>query len=342
MSEQDIRNEIGRGGLDRRAWLRRATAGAALSAGIGVVPVLGQAPQKPKLTPSEEAEKERERASALAGEATGRRLSTANSGQYQAVGDAAFSFIKVSLADCELIAQDYFDHYRAKGFDVRRPRAPHDRGRFQRRTSLPRIRPKIRDQSTAERRGIFYSISENWLVLYDIRNEPAKERGGAHQNMRTLAHEATHQLTFNTGLLNRRGDVSFAIFEGLACYSEIRPLHGRSEPGAVNGPLLDALAHIRRRAKWIPAADLLSKDETSFGATQDQTQLAYAQSWLLVYHLMKTAPRLRQFQSYLKTVYTRTDRKHRLEDAEKSFGDLDRLDQELRREAVRLRQAPRP
>jgi hypothetical protein len=106
--------------------------------------------------------------------------------------------------------------------------------------------------------------------------------------------------------------------------------------------LLDALAHIQRRANWLRAADLLSKDEASFGATQDLSRLAYAQSWLLVYYLMKSAVRLPQFQSYLKTIYTRIDRKHRLEDAEKSFGDLDRLDQELRREAIRLQQAPRP
>ncbi len=188
----------------------------------------------------------------------------------------------------------------------------------------------------------FYSRTENWLVLYDIRNEPAKERGAAHQNMRTLAHEATHQLTFNTGLINRRGDVPFAIYEGLACYSETRKLHGHSEPGEVNGLRLDDLAHILRRASWIPAADLLSSEPDSLVTTADQTLLAYSQSWLLVYYLMKTASRLPQFQAYLKAIYSRTDKKHRRDDAERSFGDLDRLDQEVRREAIRLQRAPRP
>src|SRR4029077_16951814 len=118
-------------------------------------------------------------------------------------------------------------------------------------------------------------------------------------------------------------------------------LRGRTEPGAVNGALLDDLAHLQRRAKWIRVAELLTDDGASFGSTLDQTRLAYAQGWLLVYYLMR-APRLPQLQAYLKTIYPRTDKKHRLEDAEKHFGDLDRLDQELRREAIALQQAARP
>jgi hypothetical protein len=38
----------------------------------------------------------------------------------------------------------------------------------------------------------------------------------------------------------------------------------------------------------------------------------------------------------LKTISKRTDKNHRYDDAEKHFGNLDRLDQDLRREAIRL------
>ena len=51
--------------------------------------------------------------------------------------------------------------------------------------------------------------------------------------MITLSHEATHQLTFNTGLLNRKGDVPMCIAEGLAVYGEIRSGPGRNEPGRI-------------------------------------------------------------------------------------------------------------
>ncbi len=59
--------------------------------------------------------------------------------------------------------------------------------------------------------------------------------------MRNLAHEATHQLCYNTGLLNPKGDTPAAIVEGLACYSEARRLRGRSEPGLLNSERLDSL-----------------------------------------------------------------------------------------------------
>ena len=161
--------------------------------------------------------------------------------------------------------------------------------------------------------------------------------------MRTLAHEATHQLTFNTGLLNRRGDVPLAVVEGLASYGETRPLHGHSEPGQINGPLLDDLAHIRRRLKWISATDLLTDDAASFGTTLDQTLLAYAQGWLLVYYLMKSPVPAAAISSLLEDdLHAARTRITGYDDAEKHFGDLDRLDQELRREAIRLQQARRP
>ena len=94
--------------------------------------------------------------------------------------------------------------------------------------------------------------------------------------------------------------------------------------------------HIQRRENWISATDLLTDDAAAFGHTLDRTLLAYAEGWLLVYYLMKNPVRLPQFQAYLKAISRRTDKNHRFDDAEKHFGDLERLDQDLRREAIRL------
>jgi hypothetical protein len=327
--------------VNRREWLRYAAAGAASCAGIRVFSSSGDAAQAPKRTPADVAAKELERAKERVGKATSRPLRLAATERYQAIGDAEPAFIRATLADCELIAQDYADHYQANGFEIKRPARRLTLVVFLEARPFREFAEKFAHDVPAAAMG-FYSRTENWLVLYDIRNEPAKGRGGAHHNVQNLAHEATHQLTFNTGLLNRRGDVPFAIFEGLACYSEVRRLHGRSEPGGLNGKRLNDLAHVQRRASWIRAADLFTNDKGSFGTTLDQMLLAYAQSWLLVYYLMKTPSRLPQIQAYLKTIYSRTDKKHRLEDAQQSFGDLDRLDQELRRQAIRLQRAPRP
>src|SRR5205807_4624560 len=39
-------------------------------------------------------------------------------------------------------------------------------------------------------------------------------------NVNTIMHEVAHQLSFNTGMLNRHADVPLWLAEGLACYCE--------------------------------------------------------------------------------------------------------------------------
>ena len=179
-------------------------------------------------------------------------------------------------------------------------------------------------------------------MIFDFRNVPASALGGALKNAKTLAHEATHQLAFNTGLLNRQGDVPAAIIEGVACYGEARRLRGRNEPGLLNSERLDELAHVQRRAKWIKLTDLLTDDSPAAGGSVDLMQLFYSQSWLFFYSMMSSPVHLPQLQAYFKAIFPRADKKNRLDDARKCFGDLEQLDQELRREAIRLQTEPRP
>jgi hypothetical protein len=333
------RRLIGHGGgdqrMDRRSFLRRAVVGGSVFGCLDRIAGPTLSANENTLSPEQEAERELERAQSLARAAARSPLISIRSEQYQGVGDASESFLKLTLSDCENIAEDYFGYYQAQGFDVKRP------GRRMTLVVFRDERPYL-EFGRKFARGVtpfdwgFYSRTENWLVLFDFRNVPAGERGAAYKNVRVLAHEATHQLTFNSGLLNRQGDLPRAIVEGVASYGETRPLHGHGEPGKLNGGLLDDLAHILRRAKWIRATELLTDDNAAFGNTLDQRLLAYAEGWLLVYYLMKTPARLPQLQAYLKTIATRTNTDHRYDDAERHFGDLDQLDQELRREAIRL------
>ncbi len=337
MSSTGIDPEARRQRLRRRDLLRKALAGASVL-GVGRTG-WGQAatPQDRTLAPAALAEQELQVAADRVRRVVKGDLLTVRSDHFQAVGDAAETFINLTLGDCELILSDYLTHYQSKGFDVKRP---------ERRLSLVVFRDE-RPYSEFVRtyaRGVplfvwgFYSRTENWLVLFDFRNVPATERGAGMKNMKTLAHEVTHLLAFNTGLLNRQGDSPRAIVEGIATYSETRRLHGHDEPGQINTNRLDDLAHILRREKWISAVDLLTDDTAAFRNTSDHWLLAYAQSWLFVYHMMTTPARLPNFQAYLKTVYARTDTNRRFDDADKHFGDLDRLDQELRRAEIRLQQ----
>jgi hypothetical protein len=326
---------------DRRSWLRQAVLAGAAFRGVDGAYGQGIAAADRKLSPEQEAEQERERAQSRVRAVTRRPLLNLRSDQYQAVGDATEAFVNLTVNDCEGLAREYLAHYQEQGFDVKRPT---------RRLTLVVFHDERPYLEFARRfaSGVsvytwgFYSKTENWLVLFDFRNVPQIEKGAGHKNVTTLAHEGTHQLTFNTGLLNRRGDAPKAMVEGLAAYSETRSLRGPAVPGQINRTRLDDLAHIQRREKWISATDLLTDDVATFGTTLDQTLLAYAEGWLLVYYLMKTPARLPQFQAYLQTISRRTDKNQRYDDAEKHFGDLERLDQDLRREAIRLQRERQP
>jgi hypothetical protein len=331
-------------GFDRRAWLVRAasTAAAVLNGIKGSSSAVGTT-QEPEVKndPADLAARELERVSARVRAVTNRSLQVAASERYQAVGDASESFMKIAIADCEQIAQDFLDHYQAKGFKVERPARRMTVVAFRDERPFFEYARKFARKLPPNVSG-FYTRGENSLVLYDSRNVPAIQRGGALTNMKNLAHEATHQLSYSAGLLNPKGDTPTAIIEGLACYGETRRLHGANEPGLLNSARLDDLAHVQRRTKWITAADLFADDSPAAGANSDQMRLFYAESWILIYTLMRSPERLLEFQAYLTTIFPRVDKKNRVADAAKCFGDLDRLDQELRREAIRLQKEPRP
>jgi hypothetical protein len=321
-------------GINRRVLLRHGFVGGAVFSCLERIAGPAFCTDESSLTPAEDAQRELERAEARVRASKRSPLITMRSDQFQAVGDASETFIKLTLDDCELIADDYFAYYQKQGFDVKRPGRPLTLVVFRDERPYLEFARRFGSGANPHVQG-FYSKAENWLALFDFRNVPVSDRTG-YKNAQVLAHEATHQLTFNSGLLARKGDVPRAIVEGIGCYSEKRPLHGHSEPGMLNRMRLENLAHVQRRTNWVRTGDLLTDDAASFGNTLDQILLAYAQGWLLIYYLMKTPARLPQFQAYLKTIASRTTKDHRYDDAERSFGDLDRLDQELRREAIRL------
>ncbi len=319
--------------VDRRRWLRTV---AGIAAGLGGLasrtgPIAAANRAQPEPT---EAEEELDRAEEQAKKVTKLPLRRLRSPHYQAIGDASEQIIKLTLSDCEQVATDFLKHYRAKGFPVTAP---------DRRLSLVVFRderPFIRFAGRAPRGTIgIYNRATNWLSLFDARNVPMNPRA-AQTNLETMSHEATHQLCFNSGLFDRESDMPLCIVEGLAMYGERRRSNGPSEPGQVNLRRLEELAHVQRRTKWIAISDLLTNDAGWFNVDSDTRQLGYAESWLLIYHLMTDVNRLPQFRAYLETLRPRRDKSRRLEDARAHFGDLERLDQELRQASIRLQRSP--
>jgi hypothetical protein len=331
----------GKGGGARRRSRREWLAGAAaIWAGAYC---LAEEPSPPGPDPEED--REARAIAARAEEAALPPFRRSQTTHYLGLGDASDPFRALTLRDCEAIAADYLDYYRAKGFAVSPPEhrltvvvLADDRS-FAAFCGDRRLlmTPKRNDPDPTVQ-GM-YNRKTNWLQVYDHRSlGPQLGARAGFGNLRSLAHEATHQLTFNTGLLNRRGDIPKCITEGLAMFGEVRKLHGRTPPGQLNRMRLGDLASLqRRRIAWVPVARLLASDRAWDSDTDPHERLfAYAQSWLLVDYLMKEPSRLPGFRTYLAALHSRRDPDARLDDARNHLGDLDRLNQDLQAYAIRL------
>lgn len=322
--------------IGRRAWLARILAG---STSVCAAPQLlaeadnpaNERDHDPDDQKDPAADRELRAVEEQANRAGIGPLSSFRSNHYQVIGDAAPKFMAMIVKDCELLTLDYLAHFRGRGFDVRLP--------DHRLTIVAFLdeRPFHKFFPDSARANIVggYSKEKNWVILFDWRNVPQRPRSGI-ANMTTLAHEAMHQLCFNTGLLSRQADTPLAIVEGLAMYAENRKLNGRSDLGRLNRSRLDDLAHILRRHKWIPFKELITIDQSILSTGRDLVDLFYAESWLLTAFLLQDQDRLPLFREYLKAIADRRDLSHRIEDAETHFGNVDRFDRDLRAFLVRV------
>jgi hypothetical protein len=329
--------------MGRRAWLRLLAGGGF---GAPAVRAMAQAEQeagKPGKAARDAAEAELEAARAkLAGAGIG-PISTYRTPHYQAIGDAPEGFLRLTLGDCEQLAQDFDRHFKAYGFRVH----PADRRltvvAFRDDRSFRRFFPQLSSGRPAGRgpsvqRVGNYSRSTNVLYVFDWRMVPMEPRSG-HRNTETLAHEGTHQLSYNTGLLGRDWDIPLCIVEGIGLYGEARPVTGPSEPGRINLRRLEDLARTQRMIDWIPLKELFTDDSVLQAGKALRVLLGYAQSWLLVHYLMKQPEALPRFRDYLAALSKRRGSEHRIDDIQDHLGDLNALDRELRDYAIRLQKS---
>lgn len=245
--------------------------------------------------------------------------------QYLAVGDAPEGFRERALEILQGLAKDYRKHFTEKGFPVEKPDGRLVLVALASRASFASFLGK--DPGAVI--GGFYDPGSNHLVFHDNRGSgghPQAERA----NTLVLFHEATHQLTFNTGLLDRGGDVPLAIAEGLGTYGEVRSPNGKTRIGDVNRDRLRGLesrgATPARLA--MPPMESLIADDSRVEA-EDTQQIAYSECWLLVHYLMKTPARLPGIRAYLKAIWGRKDASRRMDDWKRHLGDPATLDRDL-------------
>jgi Protein of unknown function (DUF1570) len=283
-------------------------------------------------------EQERRSVDAIAAKAGLRVFGTSRSAHYLGMGDTSEAFRSQTLRDCEAVAADYLNHFQSRGFKVAMPA-----------TRLTMV--ILTDNRSAGAFGIGvrgFSIDMTERLIAAGHYEPQTNRVivglhdktnklGEHLDLRRLSHEVTHQLTFNTGLLDRRGDVPRSIADGLAEYGAVRKTGRQIAPGHLGENMMTLVKARRLRTPWYPVAQLLADDRPFLlDSFKPHQPLAYAQAWLLIDFLMNDQTRRERFRAYLEAIRARTDQEHRLDDAEKHLGSLDRLDNGVREYFVRM------
>ena len=116
------------------------------------------------------------------------------------------------------------------------------------------------------------------------------------ESSEALRHEAAHQLAYGVGVHSAKGFEHLWLPEGLAQYCETSPI------GSLNRDKIRLLLEAMENGSLIPWHDLVDTP-TPRGFTHYGPKIAaaYAQSWLLFYHLMQPRYRTR-FMTYLDRV----------------------------------------
>ena len=231
------------------------------------------------------------------------------------------------------LATAFQKHFRGKGFDVTLPE--------HRLTVVTLAGPDsyaaFLGEDPGQVVGGHYDLDTNRLVIFDFRPDAANLAADPERiNTLTLIHEATHQLTFNTGLLNRLGDVPLCLSEGLATYGEVwrpggRPPAGGDQHAEAPGARRRPATRRGLDSRW---TDCSPTTRRSAPRPTRHRPTRRAGSWST-----PCSPIARAFPASAPTSTPSgavAIPRSRLDDATTHLGNLDRLDRTLQQAARRL------
>jgi Protein of unknown function (DUF1570) len=277
-----------------------------------------------------------------------------DSTHFMALSTAGAAYSDYRLHNCETIHALFFEHFRKRGFTARIPTEKLMVAIFDSQDGLDAyMGQKIPSSVTG-----LYHPATNRLVVYDygtnrafasgVARAAVTMKGGSSDlereanrvkfsravrdrrddtNISTVMHEVAHQLSFNCGMLNRKGDVPVWLAEGLAVYCESTVKGAWQGIGEANPARAGVLVPASRGdAPFIPLRDLIQNDDWIRKAKRtEQIVLGYSQSWALFRMLMDERPK--QLEAYLRLIHDRKTPDHRLTDFGTAFGaDLVKLE----------------
>jgi len=152
-------------------------------------------------------------------------------------------------------------------------------------------------------------------------------------DMSTLAHETTHQLCFNAGLMGQKADLPIWLVEGMAMYFEESYDPKQTNIGVANKGRVRDYRYSRAAGLLLPLETVIQM-RTYRSSSAAAAMADYAQFWSLAFFMYKTRPE--QMAQYMNTVATYADEEEvpaakRIGDFKKAFGnDLKLLEREWR------------
>jgi len=204
----------------------------------------------------------------------------------------------------------------------------------------------------------YFNLTTNRMTMYDLTGAASAGRPSAGvstaaqinqilarpealQTVSTIVHEATHQIAFNCGLHTRLSDCPVWFSEGVAVYFEtpdLRSAKGWSGIGAVNRTRLEQFLNYWPRRPDDSLQTLIEGDKRFHDVKQSLD--AYAETWALTYFLINKHPK--EYVAYLRMLSKKKPLLHdspqtRLDEFQRAFGDIKKLDVEFLRYIGRAR-----
>lgn len=207
----------------------------------------------------------------------------------------------------ESIYSGFHAYQSRRGFSLVKPEFPMTAVLFPNRQEFEEYAQ--REMSSSEGIAAYYNRNTNRIILYDFseeetyRSEKTRKtrttadieeilsRPGAASNVATVIHEATHQISFNSGLFLRSGPYPLWAVEGLAMFFEVpnaRSSQGWNYRGLRGKPNLKRLADLRQTLavdNADPIREIVAEEKF-----HDNPLRSYALSWGLYYYLQTKEP----------------------------------------------------
>ncbi|MDA0837884.1 MAG: DUF1570 domain-containing protein [Planctomycetota bacterium] len=150
-----------------------------------------------------------------------------------------------------------------------------------------------------------------------------------NENVTTTVHECLHQLAFNLGVQEMKGDVPKWIGEGLATFFETASYGSLLQIGQVNKERLEFYHRIRQAGPLIPMEVMVGRDEIYDLSSPGAASAAYAQGWGMVHYFFeKKEKEFLQFLQMLNKKNGNSDPPVRIRDFEAAFGNLKNIEQD--------------